>query len=95
MKHVAFAKRASDENGGSTALAKKVGRSASEVSQWISGNRPIPAVVAGVLESVSTVTRRQLFPNDWQVRWPELATQPQTTQELAQPSTSTKEVGND
>lgn len=73
MKHAALAKRASDENGGPTALARKVGRSPSEVSQWISGARPIPMVCAALVERASSVTRKDLFPDDWQQIWPELA----------------------
>jgi DNA-binding transcriptional regulator YdaS (Cro superfamily) len=73
MKHAALARRASDENGGPTALARKVGRTPSEVSQWISGTRPIPMASAARVESVSSVTRKQLFPDDWQQIWPELA----------------------
>lgn len=72
MKHAALARRASDENGGPTALARKVGRTPSEVSQWISGVRPIPMASAALVESVSSVTRQQLFPDDWQQIWPEL-----------------------
>ncbi|WP_417283664.1 transcriptional regulator [Comamonas sp.] len=88
MKHAALAKRASDENGGPTALARKVGCSPSFVSQWI------PKEHAPAVERVSTVTRKQLYPEDWHVMWPELAAQPQATHELAQPSTPTKEVGH-
>ncbi len=73
MKHAALARQASDENGGPTALARKVGRTPSEVSQWISGVRPIPLASAARVESVSSVTRQQLFPDDWQQIWPELA----------------------
>lgn len=95
MKHAALAKRASDENGGPTALARKVGCSPSFVSQWISGLRWIPKEHAPAVERVSTVTRKQLYPEDWHVMWPELATRLQSIQELARPSTSTKEVGID
>lgn len=85
MKHAALAKRASVENGGPTALARKVGCSPSFVSQWISGLRWIPKECAPAIERVSTVTRKELFPDDWHVMWPE----------LAQPSTPEKEVGNE
>lgn len=72
MKHAALARQASDENGGPTALARKVGHTPSEVSQWISGTRPIPMGSAAAVEGVSSVTREQLFPDDWQRIWPEL-----------------------
>ena len=72
MKHAALAKRASDENGGPTELARKVGVSPSFVSQWISGLRWIPKDVAPEIERVSSVTRQQLYPDTWKKRWPEL-----------------------
>ena len=80
MKHAAQAKRASEENGGPTALAKKLGCSPSFVSQWISGLRWVPRDIAPEMERVSSVTRKELFPDSWQKKWPELATTPQTKQ---------------
>lgn len=79
MKHAALAKQASDENGGPTALARKVSRSPSAVSQWISGARPIPVECAASIEGTSSVTRKQMFPESWKTIWPELATQPTPT----------------
>ena len=84
MKHAAFAKRASTEIGGPTALARALGKSPSEISQWISGRRPIPAACAASIEKVTSVTRRDLFPDEYALIWPE----------LAQPTTQEKEVGN-
>lgn len=80
MKHAALAKRASEDAGGPTALARALKKSPSEVSQWISGRRPIPSACAGRIEKLTTVTRRELFPEDWQEFWPELA---DTTPEVA------------
>lgn len=82
MKHAVLARQASNENGGPTALARKVNRSPSEVSQWIRGDRPIPLACAALIESVSSVTRKQLFPDDWMLIWPELVSKPRrpTTQ---------------
>lgn len=78
MKHAAFAKRASDDVGGPTALARALNKSPSEISQWISGRRPIPSACAGQLEKLTTVTRRMLFPENWHLIWPELAQQAQS-----------------
>lgn len=83
MKHAALAKRASTEAGGPTALARALGKSPSEISQWISGRRPVPAACAASLEKLTTVTRQDLFPDQYTQIWPE----------LAQPSTEEKEVG--
>ena len=76
MKHEIQAKRASHEIGGPTALARALKKSPSEVSQWISGARPIPVACAATLERLTTVTRMELFPDDWHVIWPELVQQP-------------------
>lgn len=88
MKHAALARQASDENGGPTAFARKVGRTPSEISQWISGVRPIPMASAALVESVSSVTRKKLFPEDWPQIWPELI----TASESANDTTSSKEA---
>lgn len=75
MKHAAQAKLASDEVGGTTALAKALSKAPSEVSQWISGRRPIPVACAATIEKATSgkVSRRDLFPESWSVIWPELA----------------------
>lgn len=73
MKHAALAKRASADAGGPTVLALALNKSPSEISQWISGRRPIPSACAARLEKLTTVTRRDLFPEDWHLIWPELA----------------------
>jgi len=75
MRHATIAKRASGLVGGTSALARILGRSSSEVSQWISGNRPIPITYAAAIERATNglVTRRDLRPQDWHLIWPELA----------------------
>jgi len=39
----------------------------------MSGVRPIPMACAALVEGASSVTRKDLFPDDWQQIWPELA----------------------
>lgn len=73
MKHAELAKRASVDAGGPSALAKALNKSPSEISQWMSGRRPVPSSCAAQLEKLTTVTRRDLFPDDWARIWPELA----------------------
>ena len=47
------------------------------VSEWRTGRRPIPVVYCLRIESLfaGAVTRRDLRPDDWQLIWPELATE--------------------
>jgi len=75
MNHTTLAKRACGLVGGASALARILGRSASEISQWVSGNRPIPLIAAPAIERATNgaVTRRDLRPDDWHLIWPELA----------------------
>ncbi|MBI1625202.1 transcriptional regulator [Comamonas suwonensis] len=75
------------ERGGKSAFARKIGAHASDLSDWCSGDRSIPAHYCPAIERASngSVSRIDCRPNDWQVYWPE----------LAQSSTSTREVGND
>lgn len=77
---------AADIAGSQAALARALDASAPTINQWAKGVRPVPEKMAVAIESITkgAVTRRDLRPNDWQQIWPE----------LAQPSTSTKEVGN-
>jgi DNA-binding transcriptional regulator YdaS (Cro superfamily) len=50
------------------------------VSEWVTGKRPVPIVHGAAIEQFTNgqVTRQDLFPNDWQQIWPELA-QPAAT----------------
>lgn len=63
---------------GQQALAKAIGSSQSEISQWVTGRRPIPPKKAAAIERVTAgqVTRRELRPADWQQLWPELTEKP-------------------
>lgn len=75
------------ERGGKSSFARKIGAHASDLSDWCSGERPIPARYCAAIERETNgvVTRAECRPDDWQVYWPE----------LSQPSTQEKEVGND
>jgi len=51
--------------GGQTKLARAVGVKPSFVSQWLSGQRPVPATRCGAIESATggKVTREDLRPD--------------------------------
>ena len=77
--------RACETVGGVKKLADLLGVAESTVTQWRKGIRPIP-LRKGVQIEIATkqlVTRRDLYPNEWQDIWPELATQAPTTTEPA------------
>ena len=63
--------------GGKSNLARKIGGHASDLSDWLSGDRPVPVHRCTAIEAATdgAVTRRDLRPDDWQQIWPELATQ--------------------
>lgn len=65
----------SQQRGRKVALAKAIGVPAPDVSRWLSGARPIPQKHGAAIESATggLVTRQEMFPNDWQRYWPELA----------------------
>lgn len=71
--------------GSVTSLGKRLGVPASLISDWASGNRPIPASRCAAIEAATAgaVTRRDLRPDDWHLIWPELATEPATAREGA------------
>lgn len=62
--------------GGTSAVAEYVGVKPPSVSEWKTNGR-IPvgslAVLAPELEFRGICSRKELFPNDWQKRWPEIA----------------------
>ena len=78
---------AADLAGSQAALARSLNVTAPTINQWAKGVRPVPEKMAVAIEAITNgaVTRRDLRPNDWFLIWPE----------LVQPSTSTKQVGND
>mgnify|MGYP001009187826 CR=1 FL=1 len=64
------------EYGRQALLAKHLDVSASEVNQWKSGARSVPAPHCPAIEqwSEGAITRRDLRPKDWHRIWPELVT---------------------
>lgn len=64
-----------EEFGGTSAVAAYVGVKPPSVSEWKTNERiPIGslAVLAPELELRGICSRKELFPNDWQKRWPEI-----------------------
>lgn len=75
------------ERGRQNRLAQHLGLKPPVVAAWVSGRRPVPVAHGAAIELFTggAVTRQQMFPNDWQRIWPELAAyeaaQPQATEE--------------
>lgn len=65
----------SEQRGRQAALAKAIGVYPPDICRWINGRRPIPFKYGAPIEHATggLVTRKELFPNDWQRHWPELA----------------------
>lgn len=61
---------------GSAQLMGALGVSRAYLYQMATGRRPITPKRAVLIESVTDgkVSRKDLFPNDWQETWPEMAT---------------------
>ena len=61
--------------GAATQLAEAIGAHSSDLSNWTSGQRPVPVKFAVAIESATSksVTRKDLFPDEWHLIWPELA----------------------
>jgi DNA-binding transcriptional regulator YdaS (Cro superfamily) len=77
-----------DALGGTAAVAELFGIKQPSVSEWRkSGRIPDDKLIrlAPIAEARGIVSRKVLFPTDWQAIWPELAeaTQPLTTGEGA------------
>ena len=71
--------------GRQAALASYLGIPAPNVCLWVSGQKS-PSIKAAVAIEIFTggdVTRKDLFPNDWQRIWPELADQQTALQGVA------------
>lgn len=66
--------------GASSRLATAIGAYTSDMSDWANGLRPVPARFAVAIEinTNGAVTRQDMFPNDWQSIWPELAKKQKT-----------------
>lgn len=56
-------------------LARRLGVSSADVSNWRHGRRAVPIVRAVDIEAATdgAVTRKELRPEDWRRIWPELA----------------------
>lgn len=65
---------AQEERGRVTRLAKHLGRSVPYTQKMVVGSKPVPVKYGPLIESFSGVSRKELFPDDWQSIWPELAT---------------------
>lgn len=65
----------SAERGRGARLARHLHVPASFVSKMADGEKPVPVEHGAPIEQFTerAVTRQQLFPNDWQRIWPELA----------------------
>lgn len=63
----------SQDRGALIALARAVGAHPPDVSNWKTGERPVPAHRCLAIESAThgAVSRRDLRPDDWQSFWPE------------------------
>jgi DNA-binding transcriptional regulator YdaS (Cro superfamily) len=60
--------------GRQTQLAKEIKAKAPDLSKWASGKKPIPLHHGSPIESAThgLVTREDMFPDSWQIHWPEL-----------------------
>jgi DNA-binding transcriptional regulator YdaS (Cro superfamily) len=67
----------SKERGRQAALAREIGAHAPDVSDWAKGERPIPKHYGPKIEEATggLVTRKELFPGEWETMWPELKTE--------------------
>jgi DNA-binding transcriptional regulator YdaS (Cro superfamily) len=67
----------SQERGRQAALARAIGAHAPDVSRWAKGTKSLPMRHAAAIEVATggLVTRKEMFPNEWQRNWPELAQQ--------------------
>lgn len=61
--------------GGQVLLGEAIKASQPQISQWMTGVRPVPPKKAAAIESFTkgAVSRRALRPDDWDQLWPELA----------------------
>lgn len=68
--------------GRQTALAKALGAHIPDISRWADGSRSIPVHFAAQIEIATNgeVTRKEMFPDNWERIWPELADKTESTQ---------------
>jgi DNA-binding transcriptional regulator YdaS (Cro superfamily) len=72
MRRMTALAKAIDEIGGPTKVAGLLGVSAQAVCFWRDGKRQFPVEHCAVLDSLTTVRRWHLRPDDWHRIWPEL-----------------------
>jgi DNA-binding transcriptional regulator YdaS (Cro superfamily) len=69
-------KKACELAGGQASLARALGVTPPTISQWASGERPVPIIQACAIELAFPATSRRRFrPDDWHLIWPELASE--------------------
>lgn len=70
------------ERGAAAKIAKEMEVSPSYLSQMVSGTAPISPQRAVEFEKVlgGAVTRKDIYPNDWHLIWPELVDADDSTQ---------------
>ena len=73
------------ERGRQASLSKAIGAHAPDLSRWADGTRPIPVPFGAQIEKATNklVTRQEMFPDDWEKIWPELATKKSKTSKLS------------
>lgn len=64
-----------EKRGRQARLARAIGAHASDLCDWASGERPIPIKYGYLIEQETgmAVTRKEMFPDEWEKLWPELA----------------------
>ena len=65
------------KRGLQTSLANAIGAYAPDVSRWANGTRSIPFHYGAPIEAATAgkVSRKDLFPDEWEKHWPELLTE--------------------
>lgn len=73
------------ERGRMAQLCRAIGAHPPDMSRWASGERAIPVHFGAPIEKATggLVSRREMFPENWSVMWPELAER-SSTEEGAQ-----------
>ena len=66
------------ERGRQASLARAIGAHAPDISRWAAGTRPIPVEYGAAIETATggLVTRKEMFPDEWERIWPELVERP-------------------
>lgn len=91
MNHIEIAIQRS---GGPVKLAAELGVSVQSVYFWRSGKRGLPLEHGASIERLTggAVTRKDLWPGDWQRIWPELASAT-SSQQKQHPALDVQAVG--